>query len=229
MAFCLSIAFGSFVSAEKQLTVDLFTRKIFLHDGKNLLAEYPIGVAKSKEFLTPRGNFQILEKDDSPGWANPFKPNIKINPGIKNPLGTRWMGFYYTSDKKVYGIHGTDSPNSIGKMVSHGCIRMLNKDIEELFEKVEVNTPVRVTFDQYLLEARDEDLLMILKQNPYDKTPFITPEDVKERVTIGYSEYEVDDKAVRSLIETNLIDQPRVIGSLKTHRQMDYSNRQSLR
>lgn len=49
-----------------------------------------------------------------------------------------WMGL----SKKHYGIHGTNNPSSIGKFVSKGCIRMFNKDVEELARKVPVGTPV---------------------------------------------------------------------------------------
>jgi len=63
---------------------------------------------------------------------------MTVAPGPANPLGTRWMGLGY----KGYGIHGTNRPHSIGKAASHGCIRMRNHDVEELFELVQVGDPV---------------------------------------------------------------------------------------
>jgi len=61
-----------------------------------------------------------------------------IGPGADNPLGTRWMGL----NLKGFGIHGTNVPSSIGKAASHGCVRMAKRDLEELFELVEVGDVV---------------------------------------------------------------------------------------
>ena len=63
------------------------------------------------------------------------KPNTP-----ENPLGTRWMGF----DLESYGLHGTTEPDSIGKSRSLGCIRMLNPEVEELFELVGEGTAITV-------------------------------------------------------------------------------------
>jgi lipoprotein-anchoring transpeptidase ErfK/SrfK len=63
-----------------------------------------------------------------------------VKPGPSNPVGTRWMGLGY----KGYGIHGTNHPESIGHAASHGCIRMRNHDVEELFELVRVGDEVEL-------------------------------------------------------------------------------------
>ena len=63
-----------------------------------------------------------------------------VPPGKANPLGTRWLGL----SKKGYGIHGTNAPGSIGRNASHGCIRMRNRDVEELFELVAVGDMVEL-------------------------------------------------------------------------------------
>ena len=73
---------------------------------------------------TPKGDFTIINK--------------AMNP--RGPYGTRWMGL----SKPHIGIHGTNNPASIGKAVSHGCIRMMNKDVEELFDLVEIGTRVSI-------------------------------------------------------------------------------------
>lgn len=61
-----------------------------------------------------------------------------MNPG--GPFSARWMGL----NRKGYGIHGTNNPSSIGNAVSHGCIRMYNKNVVELFNLVGVGTVVRI-------------------------------------------------------------------------------------
>jgi lipoprotein-anchoring transpeptidase ErfK/SrfK len=79
-----------------------------------------------------------------------------VGPGPGNPVGTRWMGLSAAG----YGIHGTNAPGSIGKAASHGCIRMRNRDVEELFELVGVGVTVELhqerpdIFTQILAEQK---------------------------------------------------------------------------
>lgn len=87
---------------------------------------YPVAVGKPAT-PTPTGNFKVINK--------------LINPG--GVLGSRWMGLNIPGGN--YGIHGTNNPSSIGKAISNGCIRMHNHDIEELFPKIFIGTPVTIT------------------------------------------------------------------------------------
>ena len=82
-----------------------------------MIKSFPVGVGK-KNFPTPTGNFNILSKISRPTWENPYKPagEARIYPGKKDPLGTRWMGFYKNS-KGEYGIHGTTSLTPSEKFV----------------------------------------------------------------------------------------------------------------
>ncbi|WP_226582854.1 L,D-transpeptidase [Halobacillus litoralis] len=98
----------------------------------------PAAIGKTKD-LTPEGRFDILVKAKDPYYR---KTNI---PGgdPKNPLGSRWIGFDARgTDGRIYGIHGTNRPDSIGKSVSAGCIRMENKQVEKLFDLVSKDTDV---------------------------------------------------------------------------------------
>ncbi|MBE9212262.1 L,D-transpeptidase [Plectonema cf. radiosum LEGE 06105] len=61
----------------------------------------------------------------------------------ENPLGTHWIGFW-TDGQNWVGFHGTPNPETVGKAVSHGCLRMYNRDIKELFQLVNLGTPVTV-------------------------------------------------------------------------------------
>lgn len=69
-------------------------------------------------------------------------------------FGTRWMGLNVPWG--IYGIHGTNKPWSIGRFASHGCIRMRNKDVEELFEWTPIGTEVKI-------EGRDVKVARKLK------------------------------------------------------------------
>jgi len=108
-----------------------------------LIKKYPIACG-SPYYPTPPGKYFVKEKIYHPpwippksGWAKGAKP---VPPGPGNPLGTRWIGL----NANIVGIHGTPSSWSIGSASSHGCIRMYIPDAEELFEKVNIGTPVTI-------------------------------------------------------------------------------------
>jgi Uncharacterized protein conserved in bacteria len=86
---------------------------------------YPIALGKPKT-PTPVGDFVIINKYKN--WGSGF--------------GTRWMGLNVPWG--IYGIHGTNKPHSIGTDASHGCIRMLNRHVEELYEHVPIGTRVYI-------------------------------------------------------------------------------------
>ncbi|MNG23774.1 putative L,D-transpeptidase YkuD [compost metagenome] len=73
---------------------------------------------------TPKGEFRIINKQANPG----------------GPFGVLWMGL----SKPHYGIHGTNDPSSIGREVSHGCIRMYNEDVLQLSDLVPLGTKVTI-------------------------------------------------------------------------------------
>jgi lipoprotein-anchoring transpeptidase ErfK/SrfK len=106
-----------------KIVVRVKSRKLDLYRQSKLYKTYPVAVGKPLT-PTPRGNFRIINKSKNPGGA----------------FGTRWMGL----SKPHIGIHGTNKPSLIGKSVSKGCIRMHNKDVEELYDLVEIATPVRI-------------------------------------------------------------------------------------
>ncbi|HYL76823.1 MAG TPA: L,D-transpeptidase [Bryobacteraceae bacterium] len=118
----------------RRLVISIPDRKIALLEDGRVVKVYPIAVGKSST-PSPNGNFHIATRVIKPTW---FQPGKVVGPGPANPLGTRWMGLGY----KGYGIHGTNRPRSIGHAASHGCIRMRNHDVEELFELVEVGDAV---------------------------------------------------------------------------------------
>jgi lipoprotein-anchoring transpeptidase ErfK/SrfK len=120
----------------RRLVVNIADRKIALFEDGCVVKVYPIAVGKHST-PSPNGSFHIVNRVVKPTYYHPGKA---VPAGPANPLGTRWMGLGY----KGYGIHGTNRPNSIGKAASHGCIRMRNQDVEDLFERVEVGDPVEL-------------------------------------------------------------------------------------
>jgi len=106
-------------------------RLIVLLNG-NYIKEYPVTMG-APESPTPEGKFVLdMGKAKNPDWTSPDSQVYKFG-DPKNILGTRWMPFNDTEGHHGLGIHGTTDPESIGKDVSNGCIRMRNEDVEEIF------------------------------------------------------------------------------------------------
>lgn len=124
------------------LKISLRHRQVTLYRGKNQIKSYPVAVGR-RGWETPVGQFRVREMLVKPTWIHPFTGKAIQGGEPENPLGSYWIGFW-SNGKNWVGFHGTPNPESVGKAVSHGCIRMYNKDIEELFNQVTVGTPVTV-------------------------------------------------------------------------------------
>jgi hypothetical protein len=105
-------------------TVTLF------RDGAILL-QYPC--ATGRDGSTPEGTFTVNMKLVDPVW---YWKGKAIPPGPDNGLGSRFIGITNEEHPKGYGLHGTNEPGSIGRDASHGCVRMLNENVEKLFDEV---------------------------------------------------------------------------------------------
>ena len=147
-------------AGDYKILINIPSRSLELSRNSQILKTYSIGVGKST-FPTPIGDFKVISKVIQPGWENPYKSAGKIRkkPGRKNPLGTRWIGFY--EDKiGIYGIHGTNEPSSVGKYSSHGCVRMQIKESEDLFNKVDINTPVQVAYYTHRVVIKGNNIIV---------------------------------------------------------------------
>jgi lipoprotein-anchoring transpeptidase ErfK/SrfK len=108
-----------------------------LLDGR-FIKQYPVGTGKSDK--TPEGKFVIDYKLKNPVWYSP--DGIYQFGDPKNVLGTRWIGFEDKKGLYGYGIHGTTDPDSIGKEMSNGCVRLKNEDVQDLFDYVKTKMTV---------------------------------------------------------------------------------------
>ena len=124
-----------------RLVVQRGKRRVVVYEGEKVVAKYPIAVGKAG-WETPIGAFTVINKEEDPIFKS-FKTGIIIEPGPDNPLGVRWIGIW-TDGKTQLGFHGTDQPELIGKAVSHGCMRMHNKDVIALYKYVMIGTVVQV-------------------------------------------------------------------------------------
>ena len=124
-----------------QIVVQLDERKVEVHRKGEIIKEYLIAIGQA-DWETPEGSFSIIQKVEYPIWQHPITGEI-VPVGKDNPLGSRWIGFLSSSDGEI-GFHGTNEANLIGEAISHGCVRMLNEDIEDLYTYVEIGTTVTV-------------------------------------------------------------------------------------
>ncbi len=105
------------------IQISLSARRLTLAQNGRTVRTYPVGVGRPGT-ATPAGSYAVAVKRPNPG----------------GPFGAMWLGLSVPH----YGIHGTNNPGSIGGYVSHGCIRMHNRDVLELAGMVPVGTPVYI-------------------------------------------------------------------------------------
>jgi lipoprotein-anchoring transpeptidase ErfK/SrfK len=126
------------------LTLDrsTFTLRLWKH----LKPAKTYTVAVGQEGLeTPAGLYHIQEKEENPSWHVPNSAwagslaGQVIPPGPADPIKARWLGIFEGA-----GIHGTEETWSLGSAASHGCVRMSIPDVEELYDQVEVGTPIYI-------------------------------------------------------------------------------------
>lgn len=124
------------------IEVSLDGRVLKLKSDGKVIKQYPVGIG-DRQHPTPKGTFKIVNKLVNPEWRSPEGRIVPPN-APDNELGTRWMGIANRKIHQVagYGIHGTIEPETIGKAESQGCVRMHNRDVEELFDLVKRGTEV---------------------------------------------------------------------------------------
>jgi lipoprotein-anchoring transpeptidase ErfK/SrfK len=137
----LLIAAGEALAQEtrpvaRRIVISIPDRKLALMEDGRVVKIYPVAVG-AEATPSPTGSFTVIARVSHPTWYGPGKV---VPPGTRNPLGPRWIGL----SRRGYGIHGTSSPRSIGRPASHGCIRMHNADVEELFGLVEIGDAVEL-------------------------------------------------------------------------------------
>lgn len=124
------------------LTLDRSTFTLRLWEDLKLAKSYTVAVGQ-EGLETPEGLYAIQEKEENPTWHVPESSwagslaGQDIPPGPSNPIKARWMGIFEGA-----GIHGTEETYSLGSAASHGCVRMAIPDVEELYDRVEVGTPI---------------------------------------------------------------------------------------
>jgi len=138
------------------VVVSIPDRKLAVMENGNVLATFPVAVGAAWS-PSPTGEFQIVSRVANPWY---YHRGSVVPSGKDNPVGTRWLGL----SQPRYGIHGTNAPRSIGHAASHGCIRLRNRDMEQLFTMLQVGDSVEIRGE------RDEQVAQIFGSGADDST-----------------------------------------------------------
>lgn len=131
---------------KRWVLINIPAHSLRLYDNDKCIEMYPVGVGKI-ETKTPVGFYKVMEKIVNPTWTDPADVSLVIPSGEDNPLGYRWIGIGGN-----YGIHGTNKPSSVGHYVSNGCVRMVEADVEKVFDKVDVGTEVQIIYNRLVID-----------------------------------------------------------------------------
>jgi L,D-transpeptidase ErfK/SrfK len=141
----------------RELVLDRRRRLLLVIENGQELRRFPVAVGRPG-WETPVGQFEVIERVVNPVWKHPATGQL-VPAGPENPLGSRWIGFYRDCRSQrgfngragltvrgcaSTGFHGTPNRRSIGQAVSHGCVRLYDEQVRELFELVSMGTPVTV-------------------------------------------------------------------------------------
>lgn len=196
------------------LVINVPSRTLFVYYKGQIKNTFPVGVGRPG-FPTPAGQYKVIRKVINPGWENPYEKSgtaIKIAPGtVENPLGTRWIGFLQDPHGE-YGMHGTDRPSSVGHYSSHGCVRMLVKDSEKLFDMIDVGTPISVSYDPLIVKQSQQGITVTRYADVFKKgTPTLA--QLKTKILHQYPNAQLDDAKLASVFKLPL-EKSVVVGTM---------------
>jgi lipoprotein-anchoring transpeptidase ErfK/SrfK len=133
-------------SLGRTIVVRIDQNRLYLYDGFNVLRSFTVATAKPG-FTTPDGDWKIYDKRVDPTWYNPAVDGwgadlpAVIPGGPGNPMGPRAI---YITAPGLIRIHGTTDDASIGRYASHGCIRMHNEEVIQLYDMIDVGDHVLI-------------------------------------------------------------------------------------
>lgn len=161
------------------LVVNLPEMMVYQWAQGSAVNRYPIAIGRvTARWHTPVGQLKVVGKARHPAWHRPEWAGGGVMPaGPNNPLGDRWIGL----SRSGYGLHGTSQPGSIGRTVSHGCMRLFPPHIRELFDRVAVNQPVIITYETLTVGYQNGMVYLSVFPDVYARGTN-TPEQARKRL-----------------------------------------------
>ena len=183
---------------KRWVLINIPAHSLRLYDNDKCIEMYPVGVGKI-ETKTPVGFYKVMEKIVNPTWTDPADVSVVIPSGEDNPLGYRWIGIGGN-----YGIHGTNRPDSVGHYVSNGCVRMVEADVEKVFDKVEVGTEVQIMYNRLVIDKTfDGRVAYYIYPDGYDMQN-LTVDFVKQGLKgYGIADFITDEAVAKSIELSN--------------------------
>ena len=178
-----------------------------------MVTTYPVGIGVIG-WETPVATGRVIHREEDPTWVIPEALRGKygiasIPPGAKNPLGKYWIGLSLDG----YGIHGTNFPWGVGRLVSHGCIRLYPEHISLLFKEVDVSTPVEIIYEPLKIGFHKNSIYMEVHPDIYRRIPDMSAYAKQRLKDLGLWNYVSAEDVKRILKKRNGI--PVCVGYLK--------------
>ncbi len=144
--------------SERHIVLLRGRRRLLLLENGVLRNAFPVAVGMTN-WETPLGQFEVMQKIDKPIWVHPVTGERVVEQGPDNPLGSHWIAFHrdclgrdaHDGDRWITikgctttGFHGTPHRWTVGRAISHGCVRLFNEDVRSLYRQVNLGTPVTV-------------------------------------------------------------------------------------
>lgn len=153
------------------IVLNIPERQVYLFRGGKMKATYPVAVGKSS-WPTETGEFTLASKVVNPKWK-PTKEMVEredikddpVPPGKDNPVGDRWMGW----SKKGFGFHSTKTPESVGQVITHGCIRLYPEAAHKMFDLVKEGETIYSIYEPILVGQRDGNYYLVVYPDIYNK------------------------------------------------------------
>jgi L,D-transpeptidase ErfK/SrfK len=157
------------------IVVNLAEMRLYYFASDSWVLTFPVGLGR-EGWETPTGRFKIIEKTENPKWVIPAgvraehrkdgRPDRDVPGGDpENPLGRYRMRL----SEPLYSIHGTNMPWAVGRRTSHGCIRLYPEDIEQLFPRVALGTPVALVHQPVKVGARGGVIYVEVHRTTYHR------------------------------------------------------------
>jgi hypothetical protein len=199
MFFSIGVTSSS-AAGSQFIIINKSNNRLAYYENSQLKKVFKVATGRSQS-LTPEGKFKIVNKIVNRPY---YKEKI---PGgdPRNPLGNRWLGLNARGTRgTTYGIHGNNNPSSIGKYVSNGCVRMYDHEVEWLFNRVNINTPVIITSS-----GKSFDSIAIangFKVTTHKSTPAVSNGGILKKGSRGNAVRELQQKLTSLGYDTKGID-----------------------
>lgn len=172
---------------DKRIEINLASRLLTLYQGDVGIRMYPIAPGKPSS-LTPTGRRTVVDMEVNPTWIDPDS-GTTIPSGPDCPIGYRWIGIGGN-----YGIHGTNVPSAIGTYASHGCVRMNEADVEDLYAHIVKGIPVDILYERVVVQREaDHTVVYYIYPDGYGREPLDVSRVKAKLAPFGVSAYVSDD------------------------------------